>query len=48
MSRSHRHHHAGHHAGIHRDKVRQRWKILILLVVGLVIIVFFIRLSWPA
>jgi hypothetical protein len=31
--------------GIHRDKVRQRWKITIMLAVGVALIAFFIRLS---
>jgi len=43
--RRHHHIHVGHHAGIHRDKVRARWKIVIMLAIGLALIVFFIRLS---
>lgn len=45
MSHRHHHHHIGHHAGIHRDKVRQRWKIIIMLAVGLTIISLLIRFS---
>jgi hypothetical protein len=47
MSHSHRHHHLGHHAGIHRDKVLRRWKIIIMLAIGIAVILFFIRLSLP-
>lgn len=45
MSHRHHHHHLGHHAGIHRDKVRQRWKITVMLALGIALIVFFVRLS---
>lgn len=43
---SHRHHrYSGHQIAMHRDKIRQRWKVLIMLAVGLGVIVFFVSLS---
>ena len=42
----HRHHHrAGFQIYLHRDKIRHRWKIIVMLVVGLVVIAWLVRLS---
>jgi hypothetical protein len=46
MSHSHRHHHLGYHAGIHRDKVRRRWKIVLMLAVGLAVVAVLICLNY--
>jgi hypothetical protein len=43
---SHHHHHrAGFQLHLHRDKVRQRWKIWIMLAIGFVVVAVFMRLS---
>jgi len=42
----HRHHHrSGFQIFLHRDKIRQRWKIIVMLLIGFAVIAFLIRLS---